>query len=478
MDLASILASPRYKQQLANAVADTAPETPLRLWCTVSADGWRYREHDVPRPLGTIPDWSPAEDGNWRWHHQQLALLDAYPSDVPMLIALIDSWSDDDPGFSWGDHTTALRLIRLVNVFGSVFDLVAADVRERLAGMIATHADRLLHDPAIVRSQHNHALDQIYALVLAKRHLPFLPIPDAELVRRFSIERKHLLSSESVVVENSPGYQSWIPARIAECQRLLHGEPDTAMLAQAQAFIDWIARPDGTYPDIGDTAPGKPACITSRPLGTCAFPHAGYVVHRSKEMHCVVKCGFLSHAHRHADDGALQLHAFGQDWIIEAGMFGYATGWERDFARSPEAHSLSYRVGANVIRSTTSRRYQRHRSRWGMTATGNEATCRSFMFDDAVYTRRLRFGDVIEIEDSFDVPGTIRTRFHVPSDKTIAIEDGRVTIGGRVAIEHGLPAPRILPGHRTDAYLSYGPAQVIEFDWPEGVIDCRFTVRF
>jgi Heparinase II/III-like protein. len=395
-----------------------------------------------------------------------------------MQVAVIDAWRDHDPVFSWGDHTTPLRLKRLVRVFAGLFDQVDSQVRERLARMIAEHSDRLLHDAALVRSHHNHALDQVYSLALAKRHMPFLPIPEAELVRRLAIERKHLLSSESVVVENSPGYQSWIPARIAECQRLLHGEPDATMLAQAQAFIDWIARPDGTYPDIGDTAPGKPASITSRPLGTCAFPHAGYVVHRSKEVHCVVKCGFLSHAHRHADDGALQLHAFGQDWIVEAGMFGYAPGWEREFARSPEAHSLSYRVGANVIRSTTSRRYQRHRSRWGMTATGNEATCRSFMFDDAVYTRRLRFGDVIEIEDSFDVPGTIRTRFHVPSDKTIAIEDGRVTIGGRVAIEHALPAPSILAGHRTDGYLSYAPAQVIEFDWPEGVIDCRFTVRF
>lgn len=60
-------------------------------------------------------------------------------------------------------------------------------------------------------------------------------------------------------------------------------------------------------------------------------------------------------------------------------------------ARSPEAHNLSIRVGANIIRSTTSRRWQRHRTRWGMDASEDGAMCRSFMFDDATYTRRFRF---------------------------------------------------------------------------------------
>ncbi|MEG3157009.1 heparinase II/III family protein [Lysobacter zhanggongensis] len=341
--------------------------------------------------------------------------------------------------------------------------------------------DRLLGDVAV--SHHNHALDQIYALTLAKRYLPFLDIPEDVLAVRLEVERCHLLSREGVVTENSPGYQSWIPARIAECQRLLTGATDTALPAQSDEFTAWITRPDGTWPEFGDTAPGKPVePLHAAPTGRRVFTHAGYAVQRDADSHFAIKCGFLSHAHRHADDGTFLLHAGGEDWFIEAGMFGYARGWEREHARSPQGHNISYRAGANVIRSTTSRRWQRRHTRWGMTETDAGVACRSFMFDDAVYERRVAFlpGRIV-LYDAFDAPGTIRTRFHVPADRHVHVEPGTVTLtsaatGNRLVLRHDLPPPEVVAAHHTVAYLQYGPCQAVEFAWPATRTSASFAL--
>ena len=467
-----IIETPAFRTHLRDAIAATTTVAAPKPACLVGPDGWRYRRSDAP--LVGIPGWGPRADGNWRWHHQQLALLDGFPQRAEEIIT---SWQPDDPVFSWGEHTTALRLKRLVRTFGRNFDDFSVEFRSFLVDLIAQHTRRLLDDVAV--SHHNHALDQIYALTLAKRYLPFLDIPEDVLTTRLEVERRHLLSSEGVVTENSPGYQSWIPARVAECQRLLTAKTNTALLQQSEEFTAWITRPDGTWPEFGDTAPGKPVePALAAPSGRRAFPHAGYAVHRDADSYFALKCGFRSHAHRHADDGTFLLHAFGEDWFIEAGMFGYAGGWERDYARSPQAHNISYRVGANVIRSTTSRRWQRHQSRWGLKETRAGLVCRSFMFDDAVYERTVEFlpGRIL-LRDSFDTPGTIRTRFHVPEDKIIRTSPGCVTINDLLVIHHDLPAPEMVGAHHTVSYMRYGPAKAIEFTWPAGRTRATFEIQ-
>jgi hypothetical protein len=485
------LEAPAFRASLARAVGETSAERPV-LACRAEAGGWRYRPGDPLRPLYSIPDWGVQEDANWRWHHQSLALVSMYthlhmngsdPRALSALQAVISSWwrNADDPAFSWGEHTSALRLERLLRAFGALFDDLPQEFRTWLVSIISAHVDRLLGDVAC--RQHNHALDQIYALLLAKRYLPFLNVPEEELARRLADERAYLLSAENVVTENSPGYQSWIPARIAECQQQLGMMPDARLLADSNDFTCWIARPDGKWPEFGDTMPKmailpKPAA----PVGFRAFPHAGYAVWRNARTWFALKCGFLSHAHRHHDDGSFLLSVDGEDVFVEAGMFGYANGWEREFARSPLAHNISYRPEADPVRSTTSRRWQRHHHRWGIVdADGDErcwhVNCRSYMFGDSVYTRHVTgAGGVISVQDSFDTPGAIRTRFHVPAGRRIHVAPGRVNIDDRLELRHDLPDPTLIAGHHTIGYLSYGPLQVVEFSWQPDRVAARFEI--
>ncbi|GAB3734877.1 hypothetical protein GCM10028862_18230 [Luteimonas pelagia] len=479
--------SPQFRAHLHSVVAETSPEAKPE-FNRLSEDGWRYRQEDDPRPLYEVPDWGAQEDGNWRWHHQSLALTGVYirlhqergdARAIPFLETLIDDWaenSDADPVYGWRDHTAALRLKRLVRLFGVAFELFSPAFRDRLLRLVDVHAQRLRGD--LARSHHNHALDQIFALALAKRYFPFLDIPETELEERLAVERNHLLSAEGVVTENSPGYQSWIPARIVECERLLSGRIDEALLQQDREFTAWVARPDGTWPELGDTLPGKriePVPAARR--GLRVFPHAGYAAYRSARTWLVAKCGFLANAHRHADDGTFLLAIDGEDVFIEAGMFGYARGWERDYARSADAHNLSVRTGSNVIRSTTSRRWRRHAPRWGMTPTADGVSCRSFMFDDATYVRDFSFsGDRVRITDRFDAPGDVVTRFHVPPGLDVEPGDGCVRIGPAL-LRHGLPDVRVVAGHRTTAYLRYGPARVVELPWPAERTASEFTIE-
>ena len=475
-----------FLASLRAAVKSTSAERAV-LACRAEKGGWRYRQTDPLRPLFEMPSWGVQEDANWRWHHQSLALLSLYTDlhvrgaahgSLDFACAVVRTWREesDDPAFSWGEHSTPLRLERLVRAFGLLFDDLSDATRSEWVELIGLHAKRLRGDVAV--SHHNHALDQIYALLLAKRYLPFLDIPEDELAARLTVERDHLLSREGVVTENSPGYQSWIPARVAECQRLLTGHSDDRLLADAAAFTAWIARPDGTWPELGDTAPGKPVeAVPPAPAGCRVFPDAGYAVNRGPDHHFVLKCGFRAHAHRHADDGTFLLHAMGEDWFIEAGMFGYAKGWERDYARSPAAHNISYRPDANVIRSTTSRRWQRHHTRWGLRESEQGIVCRSFMFDDAIYDRRVEFSPGrIVLHDSFDNPGSIKTRFHVPDGRVVRIAPGRVTIDDRLELLHDLPEPVIAEAYRTVAYMRYGPAQAIEFTWPADRTRATFEI--
>lgn len=529
--------------------------------CEATEQGWRYRPGDDFQPFSTDIDWQdrPGQDSNWAWRHHNLHLIDCHmvryladrePARLGDVRAVIQDWMRDNAGegkpasrFAWGDHTTALRLRGVIELYTVLMDLdvLEPDFAVEIARFVQVHTDRLLRDPAVIRSRHNHALDQVNALALSQQFFPFITYPGfdlrKEVARRFEVERDHLVAADGVATENSPAYHMWVPTRIAIMEDSLEliGDDTRQQALQSRdgslQFATWILAPDGYLPQIGDTAPQKRANIRlpgqqalpsfggyqyavtggrvgSRPEGQFKlFPDAGYFIHRSDwappledDTHLVLKCGFLANAHRHSDDGSFTLSAHGEAWFIDTGMYGYQAGPKRAHALGASAHNLSY-VPGDTVRSTSSRRYERYRTTWGLSdyavtgARQARATCTSFMFPEAVYKRtvevdgtRIRLADTFEFERDGQVPST---RFQVPYDKSIELQGpgaARVCAQGGRCIGLAFPADAvdavsIIDGKdvendafRTRAYLKSEPSRVLQIRWRPGVEGMRFTI--
>ena len=529
--------------------------------CESSESGWRYRPRDAYLPFSDDVDWQgpPGRDSNWAWRHHNLYLIDCHmvryladrdPERIEDARLVIRDWIKDNAGsgksasrFAWGDHTTALRLRGVIELYALLknLDVLEPDFALEIARFVELHTDRLLRDPAIVREKHNHALDQVNALALSHQFFPFLRYRGfdlgKEVARRFEVERDHLIASDGVATENSPAYHMWVPTRIAIMEDSLEliGNDTRRQALQSRngslEFATWILAPDGYLPQIGDTAPKKRANIRlpgqpalpsfgeykyavtdgqdgTKPSGQFKlFPAAGYFIHRNDwappledDTHFVLKCGFLADAHRHADDGSFTLRSGGEAWFIDTGMYGYQAGAKRAHALGASAHNISY-VAGDTVKSIASRRYERHRSRWGLSdfvqagPAKAGVTCTSFMFPEALYRREVSIdGSRIELVDTFgfERDGLVpATRFQVPYDKSIELQgQGAARICGRDGNCIGLAFPAgdvegvsIIDGKevdadafRTRAYLKTEPSRVIEIRWRTGVESMRFAI--
>jgi hypothetical protein len=463
-------------------------------WCELDQEGtgFRYRARDEYRPLEMAGDWGiwPGMDRNLRWRHHSLGMAGCHvrllgtPDEARgarLLKDLVSDWFDSnavaavpDPEFSWGDHSTPIRLRQVIAVYLLLRKHGLSD--EQFAALtlrvVHAHTRILLEEPQIRMRRSNHALDQANALFLSGAVFPFLKFSEPvvpEAYARALYEAEFLVAPDGVQTENSPEYHRWVPNRafsllagIAAYQQVPFPQSVLDRMTGATWFAAWITRPDGTVPPIGDTghvpqtfrAPKQASEESKQALAfvkssgeqglppdedVIVFKDSGYLIHRSAwskgkhtdDRHLVYKCGFLSSGHRQDDDGNVVLYEHGTDWLVDAGLYGYERrAPEREYVRSPLAHNVSVPLGMPTIRSVGSRRYKDNRNAWGLAydATAWKATCRSFMYAESEYTRVFTLKtEGFTLEDSFDrgVAGrTVTTLFRIPTDKQVTIDAG------------------------------------------------------
>lgn len=152
----------------------------------------------------------------------------------------------------------------------------------------------------------------------------------------------------------------------------LNTETET-LAAKAMEFLAHAVRSDGRLPMLGDTehlalrihlvrhlqndalehflfatTPGQNGI---KPPETCkVYTEYGYAFFRTtwdysedaqNVMHFVVKGGALGRFHYHQDEGTLLLYAFGEDWLIDSGMYSYNNDdCMRTYMRSRRAHNV------------------------------------------------------------------------------------------------------------------------------------------
>jgi hypothetical protein len=418
--------------------------------------------------IDTLWESGPLDNRNWCFTLHAFLPLDCLiaTGEKEALNELVDSWwrrfadapIEDD--FPWHDHATALRLDRLSRMAIQWDGFIHRE-------LAAKHAKLLMED-SFYSKHTNHGFDQAISLILASK--AFSDDPQAVSWRDMGIARvqdeiKFAFTSEGVHVENSPGYHVGMISNLVRARTIMNAvgvDIDTdidTLYDKVLRFTAWITRPDRYLAYLGDTAsyfPNIPDSLSYLPNyqwirwvltagregrhpedTTAIFPESGYAIYRSRwnpwngHLHLVMKCGFLSRYHRQDDDLNILLHAFGEDWLIDSGLYSHNQNDPvRVYMRSALAHNIPYLHGVRVNRSIQGSDRARIRKLetenaifavQGMTA----------MYSGGRVTRRLLVRDeiTIEISDSFSAhSGVARCwLFHVPSDKKISITDGKET---------------------------------------------------
>lgn len=453
----------------------------------------------------------------WLWHVHQLTFLrDLIAADrtghdgalriaIDCLICWWEKFADcrEDGRLAWHDHATALRLNNIVLLISRIRESteeksgnyrISSNNLEYI-NVIANKHIEILSDASFYSRGNNHGLDQSLSLFLASNEvgLPGSHIESRELaIERVRYEIGRAFSGDGGHIENSPAYQYFGVKQALEAANLglAYGVPglglDPAVLAKAVEVLTHMIRPDGLLPYVGDTkqfrarnllenTEHKPATYDAflysvtqghrgqRPekldlfLGETgwAFMRSNWGGDRefSEEVHLTFKCGFISKYHRHDDDLSFTLYGFGEEWVIDSGLYKYEEKEpHRRYLRSAAAHSLSSPASIHASRDISACTVRSRIYNCTSTDATSSVCGETGMFPGYIGRRRLVFdrSDLsIAIHDEFDAISepvaedinrklenktpTFVTRFIVPRSKKVVIDQKmmKVSLKGR-----------------------------------------------
>lgn len=284
-------------------------------------------------------------------------------------------------------------------------------------------------------------------------------------------ELKFSFTDEGVHVENSPAYHSFVfrtfMSLVQDYPASILGEELAATLNQlsmgALEFLSHILRPDKCLPIIGDTellpvTDAFPAfggtlaygwfsyARTGGARGTKptnlnkVYPKAGYAIFRDRwgdkkdyslSIHLVAKAGCLSRYHHQKDEGNIILYAFGEDWLIDSGLYSHAhTDPVRIYMRSRAAHNVPL-ISPDASYSSD---FEHRLKNWEISGF-SESPDQPFVkmkisvLENILHERSVlyfREAGQIKVEDLFQChdgqPRQIVNLWHVPNDKEVLIE--------------------------------------------------------
>ncbi len=414
----------------------------------------------------------PQDNRTWKWFLNSFLFLD------PLLAGgmgeesykIMSSWWDkykcaplsDD--FPWHDHATALRLDRLCRL------ALNDRYKESLVEIVVFHANALMREDFYSKNT-NHGFDQSLSLLLVA--LVFSDHEEAERWRdtgfnRLINEINFAFTEEGVHVENSPAYHFGMIGNMVRARNLLkvsHGfnYDFDDIFNKALYFLAWITRPDRFVAYIGDSTSYRPSLakelldLPSAPnvewvatdgksgeepkKNFIVFEKSGYAIYRSSwgpganQTHVIMKSGFLSKYHRQDDDLNILIYAYGEDWLIDSGLYNHNQKDPiRIYMRSIKAHNVPYIPGVSIDRVNCSEDFSfiREVTEPGFLYAFEGVTK---MYKEGVVKRRvmIKNENEIKIKDNFLEFDNKQKfwLFHFPKDKKIKFENGKIVVMGK-----------------------------------------------
>ncbi|GAB3753979.1 heparinase II/III family protein [Lysobacter olei] len=405
----------------------------------------------------TVPmQWATAQgENNYGWQLHALGFLchlvrlhrdtgDA--AALELVKAIMLDWNDKNLSLpypsilSWNDHAAALRLGTIRHVFLHLLRSGIADVEflKSLLSMAARHIG-VLNDSSFYSKGTNHGLDQAFQLFCAAAVFPvFSTAPDAAstAMERMKHEVEIAFGPDHVHVENSPQYHPVILASVLQVNSSVTsfgGEPlipdIPGFISGALRYLAYVLRPDGCFPPIGDSEvspvtrnmawmssySGYQGFVHASTQGRegedfkpwhAVFEYSGYAVFRGDPSrfthmdrpHLVLKCGLRSRYHRQDDDTSFVLHALGEDWLTDGGLYIHDHGIpEREYMRSTMAHSLVVPYGATATRQPGNGEISRI-TKCSLKDENAQVSCETRMFEGFTIGRTLVYNGDLQLE--------------------------------------------------------------------------------
>lgn len=284
----------------------------------------------------------------------------------------------------WHDHGTAIRAESLLYFLLACMDtpLDTPELRGEVQELLILHA-QFLADDSHYTENHNHGIIQDVALLHTAY---FLRMPESQqwisiAEDRLEKQKEYAFNSEMVHVENSPGYNAAVIDSFYQIAIFLQRMGDSfsehllADIYDAAEFLAWVTLPNGITAQIGDTSSslkqevsslkyehfGNPRLDFASSLGqkdemtpeqkaevSKVYPDAGYYFYRenwdgetvSDATWKMLKSGYSSRTHKHADDCSFILYSKGYEVFSDTGWYNYMSGTPyRTYFISSSAHN-------------------------------------------------------------------------------------------------------------------------------------------
>lgn len=404
------------------------------------------------------------------------------------LKELINSWIDrylyndnTDFEFIWHDHATALRaeqillLLHYLRKYNSSWIKSNFGFISRLFETLDILAKKLEQEDFY--SKHtNHGLEQVRVLMLLGLILDNKIWVDTSILR-LNDELDFSFTSEGVHKENSPGYHQFVfkvflsiieefPSYVLKDL----GPKFNDIASKALTYITYILRPDNNLPIIGDTEL-KPTTdaysdffsgtieydnflysLTQGKRGkkpiknNIVYPKSGYAIFRDSwgneknftdSMHLIFKAGCLSQYHHQQDENNFVLYAFGEDWIIDSGLYNYINKDPiRHYARRRQAHNIPIISNTSYVNEDFSHRIKN----WSIYDYSEDdyspyVSAENTVLDTVSHDRTIRYERInyeVCIEDKVvcldNIPRSVSFLLHVPINKKIEVLGNKIKV--------------------------------------------------
>ena len=287
-------------------------------------------------------------------------------------------------------------------------------------------------------------------------------------------ELKFSFTDEGVHKENSPAYHQFVfKIFLNILKNYSSSSLDTVrrhfdgIAPKALEFVTHIIRPDGNLPIIGDTElksttdgyrdyfygtseyeefeySFRQATRGKRPKSLIKiYPESGYAIYRDhwhsratfdQSVHLIFKAGCLSSYHHQQDENHFVLYAYGEDWLIDSGLYKYKKADPISvYMRRREAHNVPIVSDSNYLNSDFNHRVEN----WVLTSNLQDydyyLICGENSVLQTVKHRRelkipkkqalglFKYELLDEIKGLDNVARSVCFLWHIPADKEVSI---------------------------------------------------------
>ncbi|MGM0853924.1 MAG: heparinase II/III domain-containing protein [Bacillota bacterium] len=271
---------------------------------------------------------------------------------------IIDSWMEFEStspknDMIWYDHPSAYRAQNLV-YFLVIAKKISYDISEKekeYISMVEKHANYLYSDKDYRKNNHGIMMDR--SLIMLGRVLEH-PKADSWVEKgiwRLKDTFYTSYSSKGVHLENSPEYHRIVRNLYLSTEKFLNkndltlGEDLLNLLTLSDRYFNYLVKPNGVLPKIGDTGKINVGTDNKRYVSFFDQTSGTSILQTKNDLNpenstwMSFVCGYGTTTHKHYDDLSMNLFFNGHDILVDSGKYSYGKSKIRSYVISPRAHS-------------------------------------------------------------------------------------------------------------------------------------------